>query len=55
MKYEYVIYVFETSKVQETQDFINTKARNGFKIINIHYFDELNEKHVRYTLEKTID
>ena len=53
MKYEYRIYVFKLTEVQEAQDFINEKSKNGYsyRITNIHYYSELEDKYVRYTME----
>ena len=55
MKYEYKIYVFKLEDVQEAQDFLSEKSKNGYRITNIHYYSELEDKYVRYTMElKTI-
>ena len=52
MKYEYIIYTFKLSNVQEAEEWINRKAEIGFKIINIYYYENNEETQVRYTLEK---
>lgn len=52
MRYQYIIYNFKLSDIQNAEDWINRKAEIGFKIINIHYHDVKGEAEVRYTLEK---
>jgi hypothetical protein len=52
MSYTYIIYTFELQNVIETEDWINKKSSNGFKIINIHYHTINGKEYVRYTLEK---
>ena len=54
MKYEYSIFTFKLSNVQETEAWINRKGESGFKVINIHYYQIKGEDHVRLTLEKEI-
>ncbi|MEP0266589.1 hypothetical protein [Dokdonia sp.] len=46
--YDYIIYQFDIQEVQKTQDWIDTYGKKGYKIINIHYYDDL----ARYTLER---
>lgn len=52
MKYEYSIFTFNLLNVQETETWINRKGENGFKVINIHYYQVDGIEHVRFTLER---
>ncbi|WP_179350072.1 hypothetical protein [Winogradskyella pacifica] len=52
MKYEYNFFDFKITETQETENWINRKAEYGFKVINIHYYNHLDEQHVRILMEK---
>ncbi|MBW4362793.1 hypothetical protein [Flavobacterium taihuense] len=52
MKTEYRIYEFDIKSVQEAQDWLNEKAKDGFVILNIHYYKGYLFETVRYTLER---
>ena len=52
MKTEYRIYEFNIKEVQETENWINEKAKDGFVIINIHYYKNSMFEMARYTMER---
>lgn len=52
MKTEYRIYEFNVKEVQKAQDWLNNKAQDGFVVINIHYYNNLEIQIARYTLER---
>jgi len=52
MKYEYSFLNFKISETQEIENWTNRKGNNGFKIINIHYYNLDNERYVRIAMER---
>lgn len=51
IKKDYIIYDFDFHAVQQSMDWINSKANKGYKVINVHYYEIENSKKVRYVLE----
>lgn len=52
MKTEYRIYEFNIKEVQIAQDWLNEKSKDGFVIINIHYYNNSGFEMARYTMER---
>ncbi len=54
-KYDYKFYLFPIGEIQDTQDWVNDKAKNGYRIINIHYHTIEGHEKVRITMERVHD
>jgi hypothetical protein len=50
--YDYRIYVFKLSEVQEAEDWLNERSVLGYKIVDTHYYEYDGAPYVRYTMER---